>query len=179
MHGDIEKILVNEDELKEMNARLGRQITNDYQGKSLVVVGVLKGCVFFLTDLVRNINLPLQIDFMVASSYYDSAESSGNVVVSKDISIDVSGKDVLIVEDILDTGKTLFHVKNMFKNRGASSVKIAALLDKPARRIADVSADYVGMNIPDEFVVGYGLDYNQNYRGLPYIGQLKRSVYEK
>lgn len=179
MLNDFEKILVSENELKEMNARLGAQISKDYRGKELVVVGVLKGCVFFLTDLVRNIDLPLQLDFIVASSYYENAESSGKVNVSKDISINVAGKDVLIVEDILDTGRTLFHVKDMFKNRGANSVKIAALLDKPARRTADIKADYVGMDIPDEFVVGYGLDYNQKYRNIPYIAQLKRSVYEK
>lgn len=179
MLNDIEKILVTEAELKEMNERLGKQITSDYMGKELVIVGVLKGSVFFLTDLVRNINLPLKIDFMTASSYYDSAESSGEVKILKNIEIDVKGKDVLIVEDILDTGRTLARVSNSFKDKGANSVKIAALLDKPARRVVPIKADYVGMDIPDEFVVGYGLDYNQSYRNLPYIGQLKRSVYEK
>lgn len=179
MLSDLEKILVTEEEINKMNETLGKQITADYQGKSLVVVGVLKGCVFFLTDLVRNINLPLQLDFMTASSYYDGTDSSGTVKVTKDIELDVNGNDVLIVEDILDTGRTLAHIKDMFADRGASSVKIVTLLDKPARRIADVTADYVGMDIPDEFVVGYGLDYNQSYRNLPYIASLKRSVYEK
>lgn len=179
MLSDLEKILVTEEDIKKMNETLGKQITADYQGKSLVVVGVLKGCVFFLTDLVRNIELPLQLDFMTASSYYDGTDSSGTVKITKDIELDVNGKDVLIVEDILDTGRTLAHIKEMFADRGARSVKIITLLDKPARRIADVTADYVGMDIPDEFVVGYGLDYNQSYRNLPYIASLKRSVYEK
>lgn len=179
MKNDLEKILVTEDELKEMNMRIGAQITNDYEGKQLVVVGILKGSVFFLTDLVRQIKLPIELDFMDASSYYDSSQSSGRVTISKDIKLDVEGKDILIVEDILDTGRTLNHVLNHLKEKGAASIKIAALLDKPARRLAPIKADYVGMDVPDEFVVGYGLDYNEAYRGLPYIASLKRSVYEK
>ncbi len=178
MLSDIEKVLVSEDELREINARLGKQITEDFKDKKLLVLGILKGCVFFMTDLVRNINLPLSIDFMAVSSYGSGTESTGRVKIIKDIDIDLSGYDVLIVEDILDSGRTLKYVSDILKTRGAISIKIATLLDKPERRVAPITPDYVGCDVPDEFVVGYGLDYNQEYRNLPYIGQLKRSVYE-
>lgn len=176
---DIEKVLVSEEKLKEINARLGKQITEDFKDKKLLVLGILKGCVFFMTDLVRNINLPLSIDFMSVSSYGSGTESTGRVKIIKDIDIDLSGYDVLIVEDILDSGRTLKYVSDILKTRGARSIKIATLLDKPERRVAPITPDYVGCDVPDEFVVGYGLDYNQEYRNLPYIGQLKRSVYEQ
>ncbi len=175
---DIEKILVSEKQLKEINARLGKKITEDFKDKKLLVLGILKGCVFFMTDLVRNINLPLSIDFMSVSSYGAGTESSGRVKITKDIDIDLNGYDVLIVEDILDSGRTLKYVSDILKTRGANSIKIVTLLDKPERRVAPITPDYVGCDVPDEFVVGYGLDYNQKYRNLPYIGQLRRSVYE-
>ena len=163
---DIEKILVSEEELREINVRLGKKITEDFKGKNLLVLGILKGCVFFMTDLVRNINLPLSIDFMSVSSYGSGTESTGRVKITKDI-------------DILDSGRTLNYVSDILKTRGANSISIVTLLDKPERRVAPITPDYVGCDVPDEFVVGYGLDYDQKYRNLPYIGQLRRSVYEK
>lgn len=179
MLGDIEKILVSEQELSDINARLGAQITKDFKEKNLLVLGILKGCVFFMTDLVRHIDLPLSIDFMSVSSYGSGTESTGRVKITKDIDIDLDGYDVLIVEDILDSGRTLKYVSEILKTRGANSISIVTLLDKPERRVAQISPDYVGCDVPDEFVVGYGLDYDQKYRNLPYIGALKRSVYEK
>ncbi len=176
---DIEKVLYSENDIQEITAKLGEQITKDYEDKNLLIVGILKGCVFFLTDLVRKIKLPLKVDFMSVSSYGSGTVSTGKVNIIKDVDFDVKDYDVLFVEDILDTGRTLKCVTDMFENRGAKSVKVVALLDKPERRIADIKADYIGCEVPDEFVVGYGLDYDQNYRNLPYIGVLKRSVYEK
>lgn len=178
MHRDIDKILVSEEELRSINARLGAQITKDFAGKNLLVLGILKGCVFFMTDLVRNIDLPLSIDFMSVSSYGSGTESTGHVKITKDIDIDLSGYDVLLVEDILDSGRTLKYVSDILKTRGANSISIVTLLDKPDRRVAPVKPDYVGCDVPDEFVVGYGLDYDQKYRNLPYIGSLKREIYE-
>ena len=179
MLSDVEKILVSEEELIEINKRLGAQITEDFRDKNLLVLGILKGCVFFMTDLVRNIDLPLCIDFMTVSSYGSGTESTGRVKITKDVDIDIKDYDVLIVEDILDSGKTLNYVSDILKTRGARSIKIVTLLDKPERRVAPITPDYVGCDVPDEFVVGYGLDYDQKYRNLPYIGQLRRSVYEK
>ena len=179
IHKDVEKVLVSEQELKEINERLGKRITSDFKGKNLLVLGILKGCVFFMTDLVRHIELPLSIDFMSVSSYGSGTESTGRVKITKDIDIDLNGYDVLIVEDILDSGRTLKYVSDILKTRGAKSISIVTLLDKPERRVVDISPDYVGCSVPDEFVVGYGLDYDQKYRNLPYIGALKRSVYEK
>lgn len=179
MHKDIERVLVTQEELHRINEKLGRKITEDFRGKNLLVLGILKGCVFFMTDLVRCIELPMSIDFMSVSSYGSGTESTGRVKITKDIDIDLNGCDVLLVEDILDSGRTLKYVSDILKTRGANSISIVTLLDKPERRIAPVSPDYVGCSVPDEFVVGYGLDYDQRYRNLPYIGALKRSVYEK
>ena len=179
LHPDIEKVLVSEKELVKINKRLGAQITKDFQGKNIIVLGILKGCIFFMTDLVRNIDLPLSIDFMSVSSYGSSTRSSGRVKITKDVDIDLDGYDVILVEDILDSGNTLKYVSDILKTRGANSITIVTLLDKKERRVADIKADYVGCDVPDEFVVGYGLDYDQQYRNLPYIGALKRSVYEK
>lgn len=179
MNQDIEKILVTEDELRAITHKLGEQITKDYAGKKLLVVGVLKGSIYFLTDLSRYIDLPCQLDFIQASSYGSGTESSGTIKITKDISEDLSGFDVLLVEDILDTGKTLKHICDMLSKRNPESIAVVTLLDKPARRVADISADYVGVDVPNEFVVGYGLDYDQYYRNLPYIGVLKEEVYNK
>lgn len=179
MHQDVERILVSEEELREINARLGAQITKDFAGKNLVVLGILKGSVPFMADLIRRIELPLKIDFLAVSSYGAGTESSGVVTITKDIDISLEDCDVLIVEDILDSGRTLSHVCEILKKRNPKSLAVATLLDKPERRVVDLKADYVGCDVPDEFVVGYGLDYDQRYRNLPYIGQLKRSVYEK
>lgn len=174
MNKDIEKILVTQEELTQICKKLGKQITDDYAGKKLLVVAILKGSVYFFTDLTRYIDLPCAIDFMQASSYGEGTVSSGKVKIIKDIRDDLTGFDVLLVEDILDTGRTLCSIKEMLEKRNPNSVSIVTLLDKPARRIAKISADYVGVDVPNEFVVGYGLDYNELYRNLPYIGVLKR-----
>ncbi|MDE6470730.1 MAG: hypoxanthine phosphoribosyltransferase [Eubacterium sp.] len=179
MNRDVEKILVTEDELVQISKKLGEQITKDYKGKKLLIVGVLKGSIYFFTDLSRHIDLPCNIDFIQASSYGASTVSSGEIKIIKDISEDLTGFDVLLVEDILDTGKTLKHIHDMLSKRNPESIAIVTLLDKPARREADIYADYVGVDVPNEFVVGYGLDYDQFYRNLPYIGVLKKEVYTK
>lgn len=177
MNKDIEKILVTQEELTQICKKLGAQITNDYRGKRLLVVGILKGSVYFLTELTKYIDLPCTIDFMQASSYGSGTVSSGEIKIIKDIETDLSGFDILLVEDILDTGKTLSRICEMLRARNPESIAVAALLDKPARRVTDMKADYVGTEVPDEFVVGFGLDYNQLYRNLPYIGVLKKELY--
>ena len=175
---DIEKVLISEEELKEIIARLGKQITEDYKDKNLLVVSVLKGSVMVMADLLREIKLPLRIDFMSVSSYGSGTTSSGTVKIIKDLDINLAGYDLLIVEDILDSGVTLSSLKQILLTRGPASVKICTLLDKPERRVVDVFPDYTGFNVPDEFVVGYGLDYAEEYRNLPFIGVLKPSVYQ-
>lgn len=179
MHENIERVLVSEEELHQINARLGAQITRDYAGKNLLVVGILKGSVLFMADLIREIQLPCKLDFLAVSSYGGDTRSSGVVKIVKDIDIELEDYDVLLVEDILDSGRTLSYVCDMLRTRHPASIRVATLLDKPERRVVDLKADYVGTSVPDEFVVGYGLDFDQRYRNLPYIGQLKRSVYEK
>lgn len=178
LDNDIEQILVDARQLDEINKRLGEQITKDFADKNLLVVGILKGSLYFMADLTRNIDLPLKLDFLAVSSYGSSTRSSGSVKIIKDIDIDLAGYDVLLVEDILDSGRTLDYVSKMLSARGANSISIVTLLDKPERRVVDLKPDYVGADVPDEFVVGYGLDYDQQYRNLPYIGALKRSIYE-
>lgn len=178
LDNDIEQILVDAKQLEEINRRLGEQITKDFADKNLLVVGILKGSLYFMADLTRYIDLPLKLDFLAVSSYGSSTRSSGSVKIIKDIDIDLAGYDVLLVEDILDSGRTLDYVSKMLSARGANSISIVTLLDKPERRVVDLKPDYVGANVPDEFVVGYGLDYDQQYRNLPYIGALKRSIYE-
>ena len=175
MHDDIKNVLVSEEELKAKVRELGAQISRDYEGKNLVLVSILKGSVVFMADLMRAVSIPCSIDFMVVSSYGGSnTTSSGLVKIIKDLDGDLSGKDVLIVEDILDTGITLFNLVPMLKMRHPNSVKICT-----SRRKADIKPDYEGFQVPDEFVVGYGLDYDEKYRNLPYIGILKPCVYEK
>lgn len=178
MNKDVERILVTEEELNTIARRLGAQITKDYEGKHLLVVAVLKGSIYFFTDLTRYIELPCQLDFIQASSYGEGTVSSGVIKIVKDISDDLTGFDVLLVEDILDTGNTLKYILDMLEKRNPNSLSVVTLLDKAERRIADVQAKYVGCDVPNEFVVGYGLDYNQEYRNLPYIGVLKREIYE-
>ena len=151
---------------------------SDYKDKDLVVIGILKGAVIFMSELIKNIELPLIIDFMAVSSYGKSSISTGEVRIIKDLDFSVEGKDLLIVEDIIDTGLTLNYLTDILKKRGASSVKICTLLDKPERRSVEVNVDYLGFEIPDEFVVGYGLDYAEQYRNLPYVGALKEEVYK-
>lgn len=178
LNNDIKEILVTKEELEEINTRLGAQITKDFEGKNLLVIGILKGSVYFMTDLTRHIDLPLKLDFLAVSSYGSGTRSSGAVKIVKDIDIDLTNYDVLLVEDILDSGRTLDYVSKLLLARGAKSISIVTLLDKPARRVVDLHADYVGCDVPDEFVVGYGLDYDQKYRNVPYIGALKREIYE-
>lgn len=175
---DIEKVLVSEQELKEITERLGKQISKDYEGKNLLLVSVLKGSIAFMADLMRNITVPCKIDFMALSTYGAGTESSGRIRVNKDLDIYPEGYDILIVEDILDSGRTLEYViNNMIRSKNAASVKICTLLDKPERRVANIKADYVGTKVPNAFVVGYGLDYDEKYRNLPFIGELKKEVY--
>lgn len=178
IYEDIEKVLITKEEIKSRLEEMGAELTKDFAGEEVVVVGVLKGCFMFMTDLVRNIDLPIDLDFMVCSSY-SSTESSGNVKIIKDINIDVTNKVVLIVEDIIDTGITMNHLKELFKVRKCKDFKICTLLDKKERRKADIHADYIGFDVPNEFVVGYGLDYNGKYRNLPEIGVLKSEIYQE
>ncbi|MDD2233986.1 MAG: hypoxanthine phosphoribosyltransferase [Desulfitobacteriaceae bacterium] len=178
MERDIESVLVTKEKLQECVAELGTRITQDYTGKKLLVLGILKGSVPFMSDLIRKIKIPIFYDFMVVSSYGFSAESSGVVRILKDLERNVEDVHILIVEDIIDTGLTLKYLKGNLLTRNPLSVKIVTLLDKPYRRKTEVTPDYKGFLIPDEFVVGYGLDYNEHYRNLPYIGILKREVYE-
>ncbi|MBG9982647.1 hypoxanthine phosphoribosyltransferase [Aerococcaceae bacterium DSM 111020] len=178
-HKDIERVLVTREEIQAATQKLGKQITEDYGDKEIVVIGILRGAAIFMSDIIREIDLYMDIDFMDVSSYGDGTESSGEVKIIKDLDTNVRGKHLLIVEDIIDTGRTLKHLVDLFKYRQAESIKIATLLDKPERRIVkDIEADYIGIEIPNEFVVGYGLDFKQKYRNLPYIGVLKSSVYE-
>ena len=179
MREDIKKILFTQEDLKAITKELGEKVTRDYKDKKLYLVTILKGAVVFLTDFMRNVDLPCEVDFMVVSSYGSGVTSSGNVKIIKDLDVPLEDKDILIVEDILDSGNTLKFVVDMIKKRHPKSVEICALLDKPSRRIADIQAKYVGREIPDEFVVGYGLDYDEKYRNLPYLGVLKPEVYTK
>ena len=179
MNDDIRAVLVSEQQLKDKVAQLGAQISQDYAGKDLVLVSILKGAVVFMADLMRAVTIPCSIDFMVVSSYGAGTTTTGLVKIIKDLDSDLSGKDVLIVEDILDTGVTLSNLVPMLKMRDPNSVRICAILDKPSRRRADIQADYIGFQVPDEFVVGYGLDYDEKYRNLPYVGVLKPEIYTK
>lgn len=172
------KVLLTQEQLAAKVREIGRQITADYADKNLLLVSVLKGSVLFMADLVRCIDLPLSLDFMYVSSYGSGTKTSGVVRIEKDLAVDLEGCDLLIVEDILDSGMTLSFLKDTLSLRNPSSIKICTLLDKPERRQAEVYADYVGFTVPDEFVVGYGLDFAEKYRNLPYIGILKPSVYE-
>ena len=177
---DIDHILVTEEQLKAKVNELGAQITRDYAGRDLLLVSILKGSVVFMADLMRAIQMPCGIDFMVVSSYGGAnTTSTGLVKIVKDLDQDLSGKDLLIVEDILDTGITLSHLVPMLKLRNPASVRLCTILSKPSRRKADIEPDYLGFEVPDEFVVGYGLDYDENYRNLPYVGVLKPEVYTK
>lgn len=179
MQNDIERVLLSEKEIIAKVKELGHELTQDYIGKELLVVGILKGSNVFMSDLIRQINLPLKIDFMMVSSYGNATQSTGVVKIIKDIEQNISGKHVLIVEDIIDSGLTLKYLTEMLYNRKPASIKLCALLDKPARRKENVEVDYVGFEMPDEFLVGYGIDYAEHYRNLPYIGVLKPEVYEK
>ncbi|MDQ0509060.1 Hypoxanthine-guanine phosphoribosyltransferase [Aedoeadaptatus ivorii] len=173
------EVLVSREEIDEAVARIGKAVTEDFQGEDLVVIGILKGAVAFMADLMQAIDLPLEIDFMAVSSYGTSTTSTGEVRILKDLECTVEGRSVLIVEDIIDTGITLSYLSKVMESRGAKRVSIAALLTKPARRERAVQVDYVGYEVEDKFVVGYGIDYAEKYRNLPYVGALKPSEYEK
>ncbi|MEG2074311.1 MAG: hypoxanthine phosphoribosyltransferase [Angelakisella sp.] len=175
---DIKEILIDEATLAKAVSKLGKQLTADYAGKELTIVGVLKGSVMFMVDLVRQIELPLTLDFMSVSSYGGGVKTSGVVKIIKDLDRSIEGKDVLIVEDILDSGMTLDYLMSILRERKPASIKIATLLNKPERRVVDLSPDYSCFDIPDAFVVGYGLDYAEKYRNLPYVGILDPKVYE-
>lgn len=175
----IERVLISKKELDKQVEELGSRISKDYEGKELVIIGVLKGGFIFLADLARKITIPVDIDFISVSSYGDSSKSSGVVKIIKDVDINISGKHVLIIEDIIDTGLTLNHLVELLKTRGPLSVEICAALDKPSRRKAEVHVKYKGIEIPDEFVVGYGLDYAGKYRNLPEVCILRKDVYQK
>lgn len=179
MKNDVKSVLYSEVQLKERVKAIADQISADYKDKELLLVGVLKGANVFMCDLMREISFPIQIDFIAASSYGHSTESSGVVKILKDLDFSIEGKHVLIVEDIIDTGLTLKYLTENFHSRGPKSLEICTLLDKPERRIAKLDVKYVGFEIPDEFIVGYGIDYAERYRNLPYIATLKESVYSK
>jgi hypoxanthine phosphoribosyltransferase len=178
LHPDIEEVLYSEEEISAVVKDLGAQLTKEYEGKNPLVIGVLKGAVMFMTDLSRAMDCDLELDFMDVSSYGAGMESSGDVKILKDLDTTVDGRDLLIVEDIIDTGRTLSYLIEIFKYRKAKSIKVVTLMDKKERREVDLEADYIGINVPNEFVVGYGLDFNEKYRNLPYIGILKTEVYE-
>ena len=178
MDKDIEKILFTNEEIKTAVQKLGKKLTEDYQDKNPVVVSILRGAAPFMIDLIQAMDCYMEIDFMAVSSYGDDTKSSGSVKIIKDLDTDVTDRHVLIVEDIIDSGRTVQALRELFAAKNAASVKICSLLDKPARREVDTKADYVGIDTPNEFVVGYGLDFRQQYRNLPYIGVLKPEVYQ-
>lgn len=177
LRDDIADILVSEEELSNKIADMGRTLAHDYAGKDLLLVGVLKGAIMFIVDLARAVELPLTMDFMAVASYGASTETSGIVRILKDLDMSIEGKHVLIVEDIIDSGLTLNYILETLRNRNPASLRVCALLNKPSRRRVDVPVDYVCFDIPDEFVVGYGLDFNQIYRNLPFVGVLKPEAY--
>ncbi|MBS4201502.1 hypoxanthine phosphoribosyltransferase [Bacillus sp. FJAT-49732] len=177
MKHDIEKVLITEEEINAKITELGHKLTEEYDGRFPLAIGVLKGATPFMTDLMKRIDTYLEIDFMDVSSYGRSTVSSGEVKILKDLNTPVEGRDILIIEDIIDSGLTLSYLVDLFRYRKAKSIKIVTLLDKPTGRKADIQADYVGFIVPDEFVVGYGLDYAEKYRNLPYIGILKPEIY--
>ena len=177
MHSDVKEVLFSAEELGKRVRELGKQITGEYQGKELLVIGVLKGANVFLADLIRHIELHLEIDFIAAASYGSSTESSGVVRLLKDLDYPIENRHVLLVEDLIDTGLTLHYLAENLKARQPASFQICTLLDKPERRKVSMEVDYKGFDIPDEFIVGYGIDFNQKYRNLSYIATLKPEVY--
>lgn len=178
IHPDIKEVLYTEEEIRRATQELGAVLTKEYAGKNPLVIGVLKGAIMFMTDLSRAMDCDLELDFMDVTSYGAAIESSGDVKILKDLDTSVEGRDLLIVEDIIDTGRTLSYLIEIFRHRKAKSIKVVTLLDKKERRAVDLEADYVGIHVPNEFVVGYGLDYIEKYRNLPYIGVLKEEIYQ-
>ena len=178
MQDDILKVLLSQQEIADKVCEIGKQITKDYEGKNLLMVSVLKGSVVFMADLMRAVTVPCSIDFLSVSSYGNGTASSGEVRILKDLDCSLEGKDLLIVEDILDSGMTLSFLLKTLSARNPASIRLCTFLDKPERRRVDIRPDYVGAEVPDKFIVGYGLDYAEKYRNLPYIGVLKPEVYE-
>lgn len=176
MHKDIKTVLISEEEIINKCRELGAQLTEDYKGKNPYVIGLLKGSVPFMAELTKYINLDIEVDYMSVSSY-NGTESEGDVKIVKDLDHSIKDLDVIIIEDIVDTGKTLKKVKDLMYAKGAKTVKICSLLNKQERRLIDIDADYVGFEVPNEFVVGFGLDFNQKYRNLPFVGVLKEECY--
>lgn len=174
---NVEKILISEEEIVERCKELGKEISTDYEGKDPIIIGLLKGSVPFMAELIKYITIDCEMEFMAVSSY-SGTESMGDVRILKDLDRSIKGENVLVVEDIVDTGKTLEKVKELLYSKGADSVKVVSLLDKPDRRIVDIEAEYVGFTIPNEFVIGFGLDFDQKYRNLPYVGVLKEECYK-
>ncbi|PSL42272.1 hypoxanthine phosphoribosyltransferase [Salsuginibacillus halophilus] len=178
MNDEIEKVLISEEEIQQKVAELGEQLSEEYKDRFPLVIGVLKGALPFMADLTKRMNTHIELDFMDVSSYGNSTVSSGEVKIEKDLDTSVDGRDVLILEDIIDSGLTLSYLVSLFRHRNARSVKIVTLLDKPEGRNVDLVPDVAGFTVPDEFVVGYGLDYAERYRNLPYIGILKPEIYK-
>ena len=178
MHPDVEYVMLQADQIEKRVKELAEQMDRLYEGRKPIVVCILKGSVLFFTDLIRNMKTSVELDFMAVSSYGSGTKSTGVLNIKKDLSIDIKDRDVLIVEDIVDSGNTLYNLKKILNERGPASVNIVTLLDKPERREVPMEPDYTGFVIEDEFVIGYGLDYAEDYRNLPYVGVLKRSVYE-
>lgn len=179
MHPDLQKILLTQDQIRARVSEVAGQVDRALSGKRPLAIGILKGSIIFYADFIRCLTMPLELDFMAVSSYGSGSTSSGKLKIKKDLDTDIKGRDVIVIEDIIDSGFTLACLKKLLNERGAASVTIVTLLDKHERRTEDISPDYNCFEIPDEFVVGYGLDYNEEYRSLPYIGILRRSVYEK
>ena len=179
MHNDVKEILFSEEQIAEIVQRIGKQISRDYEGKNLLLVSVLKGSLIFMADLMREITVPCAIDFLSVSSYGSGTSTTGEVRILKDLDASLEGKDVLVVEDILDSGVTLSYLLKNLSARNPASIRLCTFLDKPERRRVEVKADYIGASVPDEFIVGYGLDYAELYRNLPYVGVLKPEVYTK
>lgn len=178
LHPDIERVLVSESEIDKILTSLSSRINADYANEELVVIVILRGSLIFASDLIRKLDLPVTVEFMQASSYGSGTQTSGFINIKRDIECNINGKNVLIIEDIIDSGNTLFHLKELLKTRGPKTCRICTLLDKPERRVTPVDVEYIGCEIPNEFAVGYGLDYNEYYRNLPYVGVLKREIYE-
>ena len=174
---DIKKILVSHDEITEAAKKLGEQLTKDYEGKNPILVGILKGSIPFMAELIKHIDTHIEMDFMMVSSYHGGTESTGTIIIKKDVGMDIAGRDVIIVEDIVDTGRTLKALIENLLERKVASVTCASLLDKPEARIVDVEPDYIGLICPKAFVVGFGLDYEERYRNTPYVGVLKEEIY--
>lgn len=178
MREDIEKILLDEEQISKKIKEIGNTISKDYKGKDLILIGVLKGSIMYMANLAREIDIPCTMDFMSVSSYGNSTTSSGIVKILKDLDVSIEGKDVLIVEDIIDSGITLKYLQKYLRAKNPNSVEITTLLNKPERRKADIDVKYIGFEVPDYFLVGYGLDYAEKYRNLPFIGILKEEIYK-